>query len=85
MCSSCSWHEHYGLPVPLNGTGITLLDAAQAIVSTYEATQTEQAAEIGDLRAALAAVQAENLTLQVMISNPGDKTANGKRQFDAVI
>ena len=35
-------------------------------MSTYEATQAEQAAEASDLRAALAAVQAENLTLQVL-------------------
>ncbi len=35
-------------------------------MSTYEATQAEQAAEVGDLRAALTAVQAENLTLQVL-------------------
>ena len=38
---------------------------AQAIVSTYEATQAEQAAEISDLRTTLAAVQAENLVFQV--------------------
>ena len=42
----------------------------QAIVSTYEATQAEQAAEVGDLRAALAAVQAENLILQARFSLP---------------
>ncbi len=40
---------------------------AQAIVSTYETTQAEQTAEIGDLRAALAALQAENLMLQVIV------------------
>ncbi len=37
-------------------------------MSTYEATQAEQAGEVADLRAALAAVQAENLTLQVLLA-----------------
>ena len=37
-------------------------------MSTYEATQAEQTAEVNDLRAALAAVQAENLTVQVLLA-----------------